>query len=200
MGKKHPYYGRIMSTNFLGRPHTVGFVAFSRTMGNWWENTCISHMIKCENQMGKKVSILWEKYDYQFPWFSPYDGFCCIFPYYGKLKGKPMHFPHDEVYDRMGMGWEKSTHTMGNVRLPISQVLPIRWVLLHFPMHWETDGKTYPFLIWQDSLTFSCDRWLQISSAIFILTLPLINLCKRSCKNNLNRLENWYVKETFITS
>ena len=39
------YYGKIMSTNFPGPPHTMGFVAFFRTMGNWWENPCISHMI-----------------------------------------------------------------------------------------------------------------------------------------------------------
>ena len=41
----------------------------------------------------KKLPILWEKSDYQFPMFSPYDGFCCIFPYCGKLMGKPIHFP-----------------------------------------------------------------------------------------------------------
>ena len=46
---------------------------------------------------GKEAPILWEKYDYQFPRFSPYDGFCCIFPSYGKLMGKLMHFPYDEI-------------------------------------------------------------------------------------------------------
>ena len=144
MGKKHPYNGKIMSTNFLGRPRTVGFVAFSCNMGNWWENLCISHMMKYTigwESDGKKVPILWEKYDYQFPRFSPDDGFCCIFPYYGKLMGKPMHFLYDEVYHRTGIGWEKSTYTMGKVWLPISQVLLIRWVLSHFPMLWEIDGK-----------------------------------------------------------
>ena len=64
---------------------------------------------------GKKVPILWEKYDYQFHRFLPYDGFCCIFLYYGKLMGKPMHFPYDEVYSRMGIGWEKTTHAIGKV-------------------------------------------------------------------------------------
>ena len=29
--------------------------------------------------------------------------------------GKPMHFPYDEVYHRIGIEWEKSTHTMGKV-------------------------------------------------------------------------------------
>ena len=151
MGKKHPFYGKSMSTNFPGPSQTVGFIAFSRIMGNWWENPCISNMTKYIigwESDGKEVLILWEKYDYQFPRFSPYNRFCCIFPYYGKLMGKPMHFPYDEVYHRMGIRWEKSTHTMGKVWLPISQVFPIQWVLLHFPLLWEIDGKTHAFPIW----------------------------------------------------
>ena len=96
-------------------PHTMGFVAFSRTVENWWENLFISH--------------------------------------------------YDELYHRMGIGWEKSIHTMGKVWLPISHFLPISWVLLHFPMLWEIDGKTQAFPIWWDSLFFSCDKW--ISNLIF---------------------------------
>ena len=46
---------------------------------------------------GRKALTLWEKYEYQFPRFSPYDEFCFIFSYYGKLMGKPMHFPYDEI-------------------------------------------------------------------------------------------------------
>ena len=45
-GKKHPYYGKIMSNNFDA---------------------------------------------------------IYIFPFYGKLMGKPMHFPYDEVYHKMGI-------------------------------------------------------------------------------------------------
>ena len=33
-GKKHPYYGKSMSTNFPGSPHAMGFVAFTCTMKN----------------------------------------------------------------------------------------------------------------------------------------------------------------------
>ena len=29
-GKKHPYYGKSMNTNFPGSPHTVGFVGYFR--------------------------------------------------------------------------------------------------------------------------------------------------------------------------
>ena len=99
MGKNHPHYGKLMSTNSPGSPHTMGFVAFSRTMTNWWANPCISHMMKYTigwESNGKKAPILWEKYEYQFPRFSPYDGFCYIFPYCGKFMGQSIHFPcHD---------------------------------------------------------------------------------------------------------
>ena len=161
-GKKRPYYRKNMSANFLGPPHTMGFTGFFRAMGNWWKNSCISHMMKYTigwESGGKKLPILWEKYDYQFPRFTPYDGFCCIFLFYGKLMRKPMHFPYDEVYHRMGIGWKKTTHTMGKVWLPISQVFPIRWVLMHFPILWEIDGKTQAFPISWDSLFFSCVLW-----------------------------------------
>ena len=100
MGKKHPYYGKSMSINFPDFPHTMGFAVFSRTVGNLWRNPCISRMLKYTigwESDGKKAPILWEKYDYQFPRLSPYDGFCCIFPYCGKLIGKPMHFPYDGI-------------------------------------------------------------------------------------------------------
>ena len=100
MGKNYPYYRKSMITNFPGFLHTIDFIAFSLTIGNWWENPCISHMMKYNMRWefdGKKVPILWEKYDYQFPRFSPYDGLCCIFPCYGKLRENPMHFPNDEI-------------------------------------------------------------------------------------------------------
>ena len=42
---------------------------------------------------------------------------------------------------------EKSAHTMGKVGALIFQVLPIRWVLLHFLVLWEIDGETYEFAI-----------------------------------------------------
>ena len=45
MGKKHPYHGKSMSISFPDFPHIMGFVAFSRTVGNSWGNPCISHMI-----------------------------------------------------------------------------------------------------------------------------------------------------------
>ena len=122
---------KVWVTIFQVLPHTMGLTVFSHVMGNWWENTCISHVTRYTMEWEsnwKKAPILWEMYEYQFPRFSPYNGFCCIFLYYGKLMVKPMHFPHDDVFHRMGTLWGKITHTMGKVWVPISQVLLIRWV------------------------------------------------------------------------
>ena len=44
---------------------------------------------------------------------------------------KHIHFPCDELYQKIVISWKKSTHTRGKVGAAISQVLPIRWVLLH---------------------------------------------------------------------
>ena len=130
------YYGKLM-----GKPMHFPYDEVYHRMRIRWE----------------KVLILWEKHDYQFPRFFPYYGFCCIFPYYGKLIGKPMYLPYNKVYHRVGIRWEKTNYTMGKVWLPISQVLPIRWNLLHFLMIWEIDGKAQAFPISWDSLISSCD-------------------------------------------
>ena len=110
-------------------------------------NPYISHIIKytigCEST-GKKAPILWEKYEYQFPGFSPYDGFCWIFLYYGRLMGKPMHFPFDEVYLSIIL-WRKITHTMGKVWIPISQVHLIRSVCCIFLYYEKLMGKPMYF-------------------------------------------------------
>ena len=94
---------------------------------------------------GKKGPILWEKYEYQFPRVSPHHEFCCIFSYCGKCMGEPMNFPYAEVYHRMEIGWEKSTHAMGKVWLSISQTFPIPRVLSHFSILWEIYGKPMHF-------------------------------------------------------
>ena len=49
MGKKHPYYGKSMIIDFPDFPHTMGFVAFSRTVENLWGNPCTSHMMTSVN-------------------------------------------------------------------------------------------------------------------------------------------------------
>ena len=51
----------------------------------------------------EKAPILWKKYGNLFPKLCPFDGFCWIFPYYWKLIRKPIHFPCNEEYHRMGI-------------------------------------------------------------------------------------------------
>ena len=46
VGKMYPYYGKSMSTNFLGFLHAMVFFAFFPAMGKWWGNPFISHMMK----------------------------------------------------------------------------------------------------------------------------------------------------------
>ena len=103
----------------------------------------------------EKSPILWEKYDYQFPRFTPYDGFYCIFLNYEKLMGKPLHIPYAELYHKMEIKWEKCTHIMGKVWASISQTFSIQWILLHFPIPWEIYGETHAFPIWCHWLIFS---------------------------------------------
>ena len=97
---------------------TMSFVAFSCTMGNWWGNPCISHMMKYIigwESNGKKALILWEKYEYQFPRFTPYEGFCCIFPYYEKLDGNRMGKKAPILWEKYDYRFPRLPHTMGFV-------------------------------------------------------------------------------------
>ena len=132
---------------------------WDHTVANLRGSPCISHMvnytIRWESD-GKNAPILLERYENQFPRLSPCNEFCCIFPYCGKFMGKPMHFSYAVVYHRLGIRWEKSTHTMGKVWVPISQTLPILWVLLHFPLPREIYGETHAFPIWWHWLIFCC--------------------------------------------
>ena len=88
-GKKHPFYGKSVSTSFPGPPLPYnGFCCIF-----CWENSCISHVMKYTTGWqlnGKKAPILREKYEYQFPRSFPNDGFSCIFSCYGKLMRRPV--------------------------------------------------------------------------------------------------------------
>ena len=90
--KKRSFYGKSMSTCFPGPPRKMDSVGFFRAMENWWENSWISHMMKYTIEWesdGEITHMLWKKYDYQFLRFSPYNGFCCIFPCYSHDYNSP---------------------------------------------------------------------------------------------------------------
>ena len=43
---------------------------------------------------------------------------------------------------------ERRTYTMGKLWELIFQILPVRWILLHFPMLWKIYEKTQVLLMW----------------------------------------------------
>ena len=103
-GEKHPYYGNCMGTNFLGFPHSNILLPFpiileidgkTHAFSMWWS------IPQDLNLMEKTPIILWELHGNQFPSLSPFGRCCCLFPWYGKLMRKPMHFPYDEVYHKI---------------------------------------------------------------------------------------------------
>ena len=136
------------------------FLCYGKSIGKTMHFSCdeINHMMGIWWKKSYLNSVeVW----YQFRRLSQFGGFCCNFLCYRKLMGKLLHLMKYTIY-RMGIGWEKSIHTMGKVWVAISAVLPMRWVLLHFPILWEIDGETHAFPIWWDSLIFycvTCKRW-----------------------------------------
>ena len=90
--KKHPYYGKSMIINFLDFPHTMCFVAFSRTVGNLWGNQYISHMLKYTigwKSEGKKHPSYGKSMIIDFPDFFHTMGFLAFFRSVGNLWGNP---------------------------------------------------------------------------------------------------------------
>ena len=119
-----------------------------------------------------RVGIWWKKSSHALGkiWVSlsqssQQGGFYWIFLCYEKLIRNTMHFPCNEVYHRMGIGCEKSTHAIGKVWVPISQFLPISALSCAMEYWWET----HAFPIRWDSLIFSwvldylCKCWQTLS-------------------------------------
>ena len=105
-----------MITNFPDVPHTMGFVAFSRNVGNLWENPYISHMLKYTigwELDGKKAPRLWEKYDYQFPRLPHTMGFVAFSCTVGNLWGNPC-----------------TSHMMASVKFFLWDLLKYAWFFL----------------------------------------------------------------------
>ena len=140
--------GKVGVSIFQTFPYTMGFVAFSHTVGSLWGNPCISHMLKYTTGWEfneKKAPILWEKYDYQFLRLSPYHVFCCIFPYCGEFMGKPIHFPYAEVYHRMEIGGEKAPILWEKYDYRFPRLFPYHGFSCIFPQCGEFMGKPIHF-------------------------------------------------------
>ena len=114
-GKKYPYSGESMSAYFPGSPHTMSSVGFSRepisqvsphVMGSWWENTCISYMIKYTTgweSNGKNHQFYGKGVGTNFSGLSHSMSFADFSNAMGNLMRKPMYFPCSEVYHKMGI-------------------------------------------------------------------------------------------------
>ena len=138
MEKNRPYYGKSRNTKFPGSCHTMGFVAFFCTMENWWGIPCISYLMKYKwesygESYGEKAPILWKKYEYQFPSSPHAMGFCYIFPYYEKLMGKPVHFPYNKVYHRMGIYEKKAPILWEKYEYQFTRLSPYHGFCCIFP-------------------------------------------------------------------
>ena len=137
------------------------FLCYEKLMGNSFVSQVMKYTIGWESDR-KKPQILLGMYGNRqlsqvspgFPRFSPYMFFLHILVLW-EINGELTHFTYDEVYHKMRIGWEKSTHTMGKLWVPVSQVLSIWWVLFHFLVLWEIFGKTHAFPVLLDLLIFS---------------------------------------------
>ena len=155
-------YKKSISTNFPGSTHTKGFVAFSRTMRNWWGNTCIFHMIRYTirwESNGKKAPILWrKKYEYQFP----------------------PDFPHT-------MGFVAFSHTVGNLwgNACISH-------MLKYTRGWELDGKKTPMPYYGKSMIIdSPDFSHTMGFVAFFRTVG--NLWGNPCSSHIMTSVNFFL-------
>ena len=150
MGEKYPYAGGKNGTNFPSSSNSMDLTTFPHAVGKWWGNLCISHVINyiigCESN-GKKALIIWENYEYQFPRFSLYDGFCRIFSGNGwwVFLPFPILWEIDERSNAFLKWWsipqdenlmEKTIHFMEKVWEPVS---------LNSLMLWEFDDKNRAF-------------------------------------------------------
>ena len=165
MEEKCPYVRGKMATNFLGSPNSMDFAAFSHAMENWWGNPCISHITKhtmeCESNF-KKAPILSEKYEYRFPRFSTYDGFCNIFPEINFLglshsmgfpsishaSGNWRENPGISHMVKYATGWQSNgkNHTFYGKNMGTN--FPGIPHSMGFICYGEFDGKTHPFPMW----------------------------------------------------
>ena len=145
MEGKYSYFGESMGTNFPGSCNLMDFASFSCAVENWWGNPSIFQVTKYTigwESNGKKMLILWQKYEYQFPRISPIRYY---FPVLWKTEGKTHAFPIWWSIPQDENLIVKRAHTMVKVWGPIFQAFPIRWVLLPFPSYGKSMRKLMHF-------------------------------------------------------
>ena len=135
----------------------------------WWDNPCIFHAMKYTigwKSNGKKAPILWQNYEYQFPMFSIYNGFCWIllgtnfpgFPHsvglavFSCIMGNWLENTCISHVMKYTIKWESNEKTASiqweNHEYQFPRLSPIWWILLHFPVLWKIDREAHAFSIW----------------------------------------------------
>ena len=151
------------------KAHRVDFAAFSRTIGNWWEKLCFSHVVKYTIRWesdGRKVSIRQTKMSTNFLDSLNSMDFAAFSHVMGNWWGNPCISHIIKYIIECESNWKKkhpyygksistnsqgSPHTMGFVGFPrksFFQAFPIRWVFLLFPIPWEIGKKLHAFPTW----------------------------------------------------
>ena len=155
----------LRKINFSGFPHSMSFPPMSHTLGNWQENSCVSHMMKYTTgwqSNGKSHPFYGKSVETNFSGIPHSMGFTLL---WGSWWENPFIF-HVMKYT---IGWESngkkhphcgaimSTNSPGSPRTmsflgyywePILQTFPIRCVWSSFPMLWEINEKTHAFPMW----------------------------------------------------
>ena len=135
----------------------------------WWDNPCIFHAMKYTigwKSNGKKAPILWQNYEYQFPMFSIYNGFCWIllgtnfpgFPHsvglavFSCIMGNWLENTCISHVMKYTIKWESNEKTASiqweNHEYQFPRLSPIWWILLYFPVLWKIDREAHAFSIW----------------------------------------------------
>ena len=114
-----------------------------------------------------------------------------------------MHFSYNEIYHRMGIEWEKSTHTMKKVWVSIPRLSPYHGFCCTFPycgkllrkrMHFpmlkytigrESDGKKHPYYGKSMSINFPDFRHTMIFVAF---SRTVVNLWGNPCISHMMTL------------
>ena len=125
--EKYSYFGRRYGYQFPRLPQLGEFpcifLYYGKLMGETHQFSIWKSIPQDGNPM-EKATIPLKLYGNQFLRFSPFDGFCCLFPCYGKLMRKTHAFPMWWSVPQDGNLKEKNAHTTEIVWEPISQVFP----------------------------------------------------------------------------
>ena len=203
-----------------GSPHTMSLVGFPREpisqafripwifIGNWWENQCISHMIKYttgENLMEKSTHTMkkvWEQICRAFliRWI------CLSFSMLWEIDEKTPACPISWSIPQGGYIMEKITHTMGKVWVQFprfsqydgfSYISPYHEKLMGKPIHFQYDEVYHMMGIWWGKSTHTMGKvWPPISHTVSFPSFSGImgNWWGNPCISYMMRLVNLFLR------